>query len=82
MKTDDSSLDSSQYDTVHEAARKLLDRAAAWDRLPTPVDDLLAAANLKVAPLSAFDEGNMLAYRTEKPNFLSCKAMGILQNVQ
>jgi hypothetical protein len=62
VKADDSSLSPNEYQTVHEAARKLLDRAAAWDRLPTPVDDLLAAANLKVAPLSAFDESAMQRY--------------------
>lgn len=38
------------------------DRAAAWDRFPTPIDDILAAANLTVAPTSVFDPKHMLAY--------------------
>lgn len=65
MKPDDTSLDDSQYQTVSEAARKLLDRGNGWGRLPTPFDDLLLAANLRVAPVSAFDEGAMLRYLRE-----------------
>lgn len=62
MKTDDSSLDDGEYRTVHEAARKLLNRGDAWGTFPTPVDNLLAAADLTVAPVSAFDENAMMRY--------------------
>lgn len=62
MKADDSSLDADQYRTVSTTARKLLERGDAWGVLPTPVPDLMAAANLKVAPINAFDENAMLRY--------------------
>lgn len=62
MKADDSSLDDVQYRTVREAATKLLNRAGAWGKYPTPVDELLNAAELKLAPVSAFDEGAMRRY--------------------
>lgn len=55
MKPDDSSLSASEYAAIHRAATDLLNKANAWDRLPTPVPDLLGAAKLRVAPISAFD---------------------------
>ncbi|MCW5696318.1 MAG: ImmA/IrrE family metallo-endopeptidase [Bauldia sp.] len=62
MKADDSGLDPDQRRAVEQRARQLLDRAAAWDRLPTPVDDLLEAAKLRTAPISAFDQGVVERY--------------------
>jgi len=62
MKGDDSSLTPQQFATVEASARRLLDRADAWDTFPTPVSDLMAAAQLKVAPIQAFDENAMLRY--------------------
>lgn len=62
MKSDDSSLEPEQYRTVHAAARSLLSRGDAWGRLPTPIDDLMSAAQLRLAPISAFDEGAMRRY--------------------
>lgn len=62
MKSDDSSLTPEQFATVEASARRLLDRADAWGTFPTPVSDLMAAAQLKVAPLQAFDERSMLRY--------------------
>jgi hypothetical protein len=61
-KSDDSSLDPSQRRAVEERARKLLDRAEAWDRFPTPTPDIVEAAKLKVATYSAFDPRQILAY--------------------
>lgn len=66
MKADDSSLDDHQYRAVREAALKLLDRAGARGVFPTPADELLRAANLSIAPVSAFDEQSMLRYLREK----------------
>lgn len=66
MKADDSSLDSDQYRTVHDAAKKLLDRADARGRFPTPVGDLMEAAGLRLAPVSMFDEIAMLRYLRDK----------------
>jgi hypothetical protein len=65
-KSDDSSLDPSQRRAVEERARKLLDRASAWDRFPTPTDDILEAAKLKVSTYSAFDPLQILAYIQKK----------------
>lgn len=65
-KPDDSSLDADQRRAVEERARKLLDRAAAWDRFPTPIEDILAAAQVKVAPKGAFDPAAIMAYLVGK----------------
>ncbi len=62
MKADDSSLTEQEYRTVHATARTALSKGGAWGTLPTPVDDIVAAANLTVAPLGAFDEGVIHRY--------------------
>ncbi|SDP90852.1 protein of unknown function [Rhodoferax sp. OV413] len=62
MKADDHSLGRDQYQTVHGAAIKLLDRSGSWGRFPTPVDDVLSAAKLTLAPISAFDETAVQRY--------------------
>lgn len=62
MKPDDSSLSPSEYAAIHRAATDLLNKANAWDRLPTPVPDLLGAAKLRVAPMSAFDPRSLLRH--------------------
>jgi hypothetical protein len=61
-KADDSSLDPDDRRAVEGSARRLLDRASAWDRFPTPVPDILAAANLEVASSGAFDPVRLIAY--------------------
>ncbi|MGD9743026.1 MAG: ImmA/IrrE family metallo-endopeptidase [Dongiaceae bacterium] len=61
-KPDDSSLDPDDLRAVEARARKLLDRASAWGRFPTPVDDIVEAAQLKVAAASIFDPASLLAY--------------------
>jgi len=61
-KPDDSSLDSAERRAVEERARKMLDRASAWNRFPTPVDDILAAAKLQVAASSVFDPAGIISY--------------------
>lgn len=65
-KADDSSLDPNDRCAVEEHARKLLDRAAAWNRFPTPIDDILEAANVKVAPTNVFSAEAILSYITNK----------------
>ncbi len=59
---DDSSLSLADLRTVEARARHLLDRADAWDRFPVPIDELLAAANVRVATIGAFDPAAILAY--------------------
>jgi hypothetical protein len=61
-KPDDSSLDPEDLRAVEERARRLLDRASAWDRFPVPIDDILAAANVRLAPTSLFDPAAILGY--------------------
>ena len=61
-KPDDSSLDPEDLRAVEERARQLLDRASAWDRFPVPIDDILAAANVQLAPTSLFDPAAILGY--------------------
>jgi IrrE N-terminal-like domain len=61
-KTDDSSLDPEQLRAVQEAARRVLDRASGWGTFPTPIADILDAANIKVAPASAFDPRRIMEY--------------------
>ncbi len=65
-KPDDSSLDPREQQKVEELAKKLLDRGEAWDRFPTPIADLLAAAQLQVAPTSMFDPASIVAYIKSK----------------
>jgi hypothetical protein len=65
-KSDDSSLDADQLQAVEDRAKKLLDSASAWDRFPTPVKDILEAANLTVASYSAFDHRQILEYIRQK----------------
>ena len=65
-KPDDSSLAPHELAAVEARARQLLDRAAAWDRLPTPVDDIVAAAKLRVAPKGMFDAASFLAFVKKK----------------
>lgn len=61
-KADDSSLDPDQLRAVHLAARRALDRASGWGIFPTPIPDILEAANLKIAPASAFDPRRIMEY--------------------
>ena len=49
-KPDDSSLNPDQLSAVEKRARQLLDRASVWERFPTPIGDILAAAELRGAP--------------------------------
>lgn len=66
MKPDDSSLDHADLQVVEKRAKTFLDRGDAWGVFPTPVDRLMEAAKLKVAPKSAFDPAALLAFAKEK----------------
>jgi hypothetical protein len=62
LKPDDSSLAIADLIAIEKRASDLLDRADAWDRFPIPIDDILAAANVKVARHSIFDPASIIAY--------------------
>jgi hypothetical protein len=66
VRPDDSSLDLDGLRAVEARARKLLDRASAWDRFPTPIEDIVTAAQLRVAPTSLFDPERILAFVRDK----------------
>ncbi|WP_457328960.1 ImmA/IrrE family metallo-endopeptidase [Rhizobacter sp. P5_C2] len=66
MKPDDSSLQSFELAAVERQAQDLLNRASAWGRFPTPVDDILGAAKLRVASKGMFDAAAFLAYVKKK----------------
>jgi hypothetical protein len=61
-KSDDSSLDPEDLRAVQSVARRSLDDASAWGVYPTPIPSILDAANLKVAPASAFDPRRIMEY--------------------
>jgi hypothetical protein len=65
-KSDDSTLHAADLLVVEARARLSLDKAAAWGRFPTPVDDILAAAKLRVAPKGMFDVESFLAFAKKK----------------
>ena len=61
-RRDDSTLDPGDLRAVEKRARALLDRAEAWNRFPVPVDDILSAAKVRIAPTNAFDPAAILSY--------------------
>ena len=65
-KPDDSTLLVAELLAVEARARLSLDKAAAWGRFPTPVDDILLAAKLRVAPKGLFDAASFFAYAKKK----------------
>lgn len=65
-RPDDSSLNPDQLRAVERRARQLLDRASVWERFPTPIEDILGAAKLQVAPVSIFDPARIIAFVKNK----------------
>ncbi len=65
-KPDDSTLTIEDLRIIEKRARDILNRASAWDRFPTPIEDILAAARLKVAPHSIFDPNRIIAFLQEQ----------------
>lgn len=57
MRPDDSLLDSQQLAVARRHVDLLLRDAAALGRFPTPIDDILEAANLTVVDNEELDEG-------------------------
>jgi Zn-dependent peptidase ImmA (M78 family) len=67
VKPDDSSLNQESLLVVERRALEMLNKADVWNRFPTPVDDVLAAAKLKVALRSnIFDPATLAAYLKQK----------------
>lgn len=76
IKADDSTLDPEDRRAVEERAKRLLDRAAAWNQFPTPIDDILSAAKVRVARTSLFDAAALLTYIKGK----SADAAGLVKS--
>jgi hypothetical protein len=66
MRTDDRSLSWNQLEQVEKAATALLHKADAWGVVPVPIDDILSAAKLRVAPYSVFDPRAIAAYASSQ----------------
>ena len=62
MRKDDSALSHAEREFVENRAKMLLERAGAVGVVPVPIDDLLSAAKLRVAPTSLFDPRAIAAY--------------------
>ncbi|MGE0490082.1 MAG: ImmA/IrrE family metallo-endopeptidase [Vulcanimicrobiota bacterium] len=82
MRPNDSWLEHADLRKVQEHARRLLDAADAWNRFPTPVDQLLAAAAVKVAPKGIFDPTNILNFFKANASRLASKATRIVTQVK
>lgn len=65
-KVDDSTLTPKDLRNIEKRARDILNRASAWNRFPTPIEDILAAARLKVSSHSIFDVKNIIAFLQDK----------------
>lgn len=79
-KADDSALTPDQYRKVRKEAEKLLAKADAVGRFPTPISDLMSAADVVVAPEHALDEGFLRKLRRKASSALKqalSKVLGI-----
>lgn len=65
-KPDDSSLKPKELRAVEKRASALLDRASAWDRFPTPIEDILETAEIEVAASDVFDSAAIMRYIRKK----------------
>lgn len=61
-KPDDSTLTPEDLRIVEERARHLMDRAGGWNIFPVPIEEIMAAAQVKLAPTNAFDPAAIIAY--------------------
>lgn len=66
IRPDDSRLSAEDLRVIERRARDILNRASAWNRFPTPIDDILAAANLRVTSHSIFDPKRIVAFVEEQ----------------
>lgn len=70
MKADDATLDASQAKQVRKYADLLLKKGSAYGRFPTPVSDLVGAADLEVARENALDKVFLGSLYRSLPNAL------------
>lgn len=65
-RPDDSTLSPDDLKAIQKQARKLMDKADAWDIYPVPLEQILDAANVRVAHRSAFDLAEFLEFARDK----------------
>lgn len=70
MKLDDSSLTPDQYAKVRKEARRLLVEAGALGRFPTPVSDIMAAAEVEELEEDILNESFLVKMRNKASNAL------------
>src|SRR5262249_9067163 len=70
MKSDDSTLPNASRRTVTKYADLLLRKAAAYGRFPTPISDLVDAAQLEIARESALSNIGLDQIYRRLPNFV------------
>ena len=80
-RPDDSTLDPADLLAVEERARSILDRANAWHRFPIPVDDVLAAAEVRLAPTNAFNPVALLSYLKVKASGTGARIKSAISKV-
>jgi hypothetical protein len=81
VRQNDSHLDPNELRAVEKRARALLNRASAWNRFPTPIEDILSAANLRVAPTNLFDPAQLLAYLQTKAAGVTAKLKSAVSKI-
>lgn len=80
-RPDDSTLDPEALRAVEEQAHRLLDRADAWERYPVPVDDILSAAKVRLAPTSVFDPDAIVSYLKGKATAAQARIKSAMSKV-
>ena len=80
-RPDDCTLAPGDLRLVEERASLILDEAAAWDRYPVPVDDILEVADLRVALSNAFDAEALVAYAKTRVNSAAARVKSAIGKV-
>jgi Zn-dependent peptidase ImmA (M78 family) len=80
-RPDDSTLNPDDLRAVEDRARKLLERAEAWGTFPTPIGNILASAEIQVAPTSVFGAARILSYIRNKGSDVAHRLKSALSKV-
>ncbi len=80
-RPDDSTLSPQDLEAIEKRARLILDECDGWQRFPVPIEDILTAANLQLAPTSAFNSFAILAYIKGKAIITKEKVKAALSKV-
>lgn len=81
VKPDDSYLSHHDQKIIDSRAREMLNRADAWDRFPIPIEDILDAAKLQVAPTSVFDPLSIVSYLKGKASQVEDKLKSAVSKI-